>query len=194
MRYRKTETRVHWYAWRIGEVYYREQGDSPFTLVSIEYVDRRDRCHYTRTHNNSTKVSDCTEYLVLAETLETEEEEKEMTNKLYQVIGTEQCGNFLAVNSEGKTVLEMKPNGELKSFTKTQIEEVLPWTFEVHVQQGEIGYHYQGDKDSVEVGDILIINNDTSGLKLVTVTAVNTKSKKATKRFTGLKLQGDKLT
>ena len=57
------------------------------------------------------------------------EKENEMTNKLFQTKEEKpRYGTFLAKNSKGETVLDMKGTGVPEAFGKNEIEEVLPYT------------------------------------------------------------------
>lgn len=112
-------------------------------------------------------------------TFEKKEGEEEMSKAgtLYQVIGKEQYGTYLATNSEGKYVLEMKDNSNaLAAFDVKEIEEVVPWTFDVcYGKMGNNGNStsYSGAKNCVKEGDVLIRQCGSIGI----VTKVNTKRK-----------------
>ena len=189
VRYTKSTERVHWRDWEIGEVYFREYGDSPFEILDIDHYVNNNQIIYKAKYLSGPTVEDRKEYLIKA--IKVGEEITTMTNKLYQVIGTETYGTYLATNSEGKYVLEMSGTKEVKAFSKTQVEEVLPWTFDVNFNDlHQQAYSYQGDKDSVKVGDLLFSKDHD---KFVFVVAVDTKSKKATKRFSGFKLNSVEL-
>lgn len=187
--YIKGTERVHWTDWKIGEIYYREGEDSPFMILDVGPYPFNNQLRYDAQYLPGPTVEDRKEYLIKA--IKVEEEITTMTNKLYQVIGTETYGTYLAINSEGKYVLEMSGTKEVKAFSKTQVEEVLPWTFDVEFNDSRLqAYSYQGDKDSVKVGDLLFSKESD---KFVFVVAVDTKSKKATKRFNGFKLSSVEL-
>lgn len=92
--------------------------------------------------------------------------------KLYQVNAeTDTFGTFLAHNSEGKIVLEMKGDGgKVRAFNKSDLTEVKPYTVALtnstlsqrHVQ-------YQVVKGSLAVGDLVSVKG-----QILTVAAVDT--------------------
>jgi hypothetical protein len=112
-----------------------------------------------------------------------------MKGKLFQT--KEQATRFgigLAINSTGKYVLEMKGSGDLEAFDKFDIEVVMPFTYSVKFNGQGTEYAYLGKEGSVAVGDLLLKTDDTKGVTIAKVVAVNTKSEKATKYFEGVKL------
>jgi hypothetical protein len=112
-----------------------------------------------------------------------------MKGKLFQT--KEQAPRFgvgLAINSTGKYVLEMKGSGDLEAFDKRDIEVVMPFTFSVKFNGQGTEYAYLGKEGSVAVGDLLLKTDETKGITIAKVTAVDTKSEKATKYFEGVKL------
>lgn len=117
-----------------------------------------------------------------------EKGETTMTNKLYQVIGQDLYGTYLATNSKKEIVLEMRDGSNtLRAFKEEDLEEVKPWTFDVKWQD-ECTISYSGEKDSVSVGDILISGYGNK-LKFGMVVKINSK-KDIAKEFQGLKLTG----
>lgn len=113
-----------------------------------------------------------------------------MKNSLYQTIDGKEFGTYLATDSAGRTVLEMKGTGEVKSFEKQEVEVVMPFTFAVRFLKNGKQYHYLGEKDNVQVGDVLVGFSQFGdhSLQMAEVTAVDTKSEMATKQFVGRKL------
>lgn len=114
-------------------------------------------------------------------------------NKLYQTKGEPvQYGTYLAINSKGRIVLEMKGTAEVKDFAKNEIEEVKPFTvaltrFEGGHRDGETR-HYQMDEGTVAVDDVLL---HLSNGNLWKVTAINTKHDSSTQSKNGFfKLEG----
>lgn len=110
---------------------------------------------------------------------------KEITNmqKLYtwKKDDKEFYGNYLATNSDGKFVMEEKGTGEIHVVDKKDVEEVIPHTVDVKfVGNGKTKYSYFAEKGKWNKGDLLVINA-ASGVALVTVQAVDTKSTSATK-------------
>ena len=104
--------------------------------------------------------------------------------ELYKVVNKDEYGTYLATNSEAKVVLEMKPDGLLKSFDKNEVEEVLPYTvsckFNLDGSYEGKTYNYLAAKGSVEVGDVVLTPTG-----FATVCKLNTKSKSATKHLKG---------
>ena len=110
-----------------------------------------------------------------------------MKGKLFQ---TKEDGTFgigLAVNSAGKYVLEMKGTGDLVAYDKSEVELVMPFTYTVQFNGTGTEYAYLGREGVVKVGDLLL-KTDTKGFSIGRVTAVNTKSERATKHFDGAKI------
>lgn len=117
---------------------------------------------------------------------ETEQGYGKMKGKLFQT----KDGLFgigLAVNSKGEYVLEMKGTGELAAYPKKDVELVMPFTFSVQFNGAGTEYSYLGKEGSVKVGDLLL-KTDSKGITVAKVTAVDTKSEKATKYFDGVKI------
>jgi hypothetical protein len=109
-----------------------------------------------------------------------------MKGKLFQT----KDGAFgigLAVNSQGKYVLEMKGTGDLVAYDKNEVELVMPFTYNVQFNGVGTEYAYLGREGVVKVGDLLL-KTDTKGFSIGRVTAVNTKSERATKHFDGAKI------
>lgn len=111
---------------------------------------------------------------------------KETTmSKLYQTVGENpRFGTKLAVNSAGKIVLEMKGTGEVLAFDKREVEVVHPYTVDVKFPGGTTPYSYLSRKGEVEVGDLLLIEDE----KVAKVVRIDTKSPRATKPLVGRKL------
>lgn len=113
-----------------------------------------------------------------------------MKGKLFQT----KDGRFgvgLAINSAGKFVLEMKGTNDLEAFDKKDVELVMPFTFAVKFSTGNTEYQYLGKEGSVKIGDLLLAfdsNHKNGGISIAQVTAVNTKSERATKHFEGVKV------
>lgn len=105
--------------------------------------------------------------------------------KLYEVKGKNRYGVFMAENSRGEAILEMKDTGQYEAFAYSDISKVMPYTFDVMFNGKGTTYSYKGTAGSVEVGDILILEPNFT---IVTVVGVDTKSENATKMFTGRKL------
>lgn len=118
---------------------------------------------------------------------------KQMTDTLYQIKGTEDYGIYLTKDRSGNFVLEMKGGGGVKAFPEDQLEEVLPYTVSIqYLGNGSDSksYAYLSKEGEFSVGDFLFGGRYGGFAK---VTAVDTKSKHATKRFNGWKLQAEQI-
>jgi hypothetical protein len=185
--YRKGSRRVHWTHWKAGEVYYRENGTKPFKLLEVHEFGSYEAQYLNLTY----PTYDVKQYLIEAEI---EEEENEMANnKLYQVKDQELYGVHIATNSEGKIVLEMKGTNEVKAYSKDQLEEVMPYTVGVKFSVGGQNYHFETDKGSVSVGDLIVRMDGSYEGSFGEVVSVDTKSKQATKRLDAVVIQGTRI-
>lgn len=119
---------------------------------------------------------------------------EEIMNKLYEISSTKLTGtdviygHKLAVDSSGNWVMEIKGTGEVRSFSKSQVTEVVPYSVSVTFNGSSTVYNYFAVKGDWGVGDMVILDSNTSSL--ATVKEVDTKSGKATKWLTGFKLYG----
>lgn len=124
--------------------------------------------------------------------------EAEMANQLYQTKEeTPRFGTFLTRTSTGKIALEMKgSNGDVETFDKKDIEEVMPHTvciqrFQGGENEGE-QRHYEFPVGVLAVDDVLV---HLSTGALYKVKAVDTKQKSARQSKNGFfKLTGQFVT
>lgn len=99
-------------------------------------------------------------------------------------------GTYLANDSQGRIVLEMKsPSGVfVEAFKEDDVEEVVPYTFEVEPfrtsRVNRNNWHYISQEGQVVVGDILLSDRGN----MYRVVRVNTKNKETKKEFKGRKL------
>lgn len=107
--------------------------------------------------------------------LVSKKEDHMATKTLYQVMGTNDFGTFLAKTSDGKIALEMKPSGVVQTYDPKEIEEVLPYTVALVGSRGGNGLHIVSKKDRLNVGD-WILNVDT--FEIFKVSAIDTKNRK----------------
>lgn len=115
-------------------------------------------------------------------------------NKLYQTLDGKEFGTYLARNSSGQIVLEMKASGVVKAFNEDEIEVVMPFTYAIRFEKGGKFYHYLGKKGMVETGDILVgWSQFHDKLQMVEVMDVDTRSEAAKKEFPGQKVVTQKL-
>jgi hypothetical protein len=116
----------------------------------------------------------------------TQQKENTMaTNKLYQINiseATAKYGHKLAVDSTGKWVMELKGTGEVRSYDKSLIEEVMPYTVAVQFESNKQVYQYLANKDQVELNAFYIFDSPM-GRAIVQVTKLDTKSSAATVEF-----------
>lgn len=95
---------------------------------------------------------------------EPKEEEETPMSKLYQTIEeTPRFGTFLARNSAGQIVLEMKDSsGKVEAFDTDKVEEVLAYTVLIMFDDGS-GTHYEAPKGKLQEGDFLIFPDGRYG-------------------------------
>ena len=87
----------------------------------------------------------------------------------------------------------MKDGSGVRSFSKKDVEVVMPFTYSVQFNGIGTEYSYLGKEGTVAVGDLLLKTDGTKGITIAKVTAVNTKSEKATKYFEGVKIKTEAL-
>jgi hypothetical protein len=96
---------------------------------------------------------------------------EDMKSKLYQTKSEPvEYGSYLATNSAGHYVLEMKGSGDVRAFDPSEIEEVVPHTVKVNHAASSTFAHVVLPEGKVEVGDVLMING-----QFYTVSELNTK-------------------
>lgn len=92
-------------------------------------------------------------------------------------------GHYLATNSQGEWVMEVKGSGQIMAIAKDKVQEVLPYTISVKFMDDGTTYSYLASKDQFPVGFYLVKGYSQSSFQIAQVTAVDTKSNKATKEF-----------
>jgi hypothetical protein len=103
-------------------------------------------------------------------------------------------GTFLATDSEGKSVIELKTGG-IASFDEEALEKVMPYSvgvkflndFSKNSTNESKQYNYLVKKGSIKLGDLLYLDS-TSGL--AKVVELDTKSEQATAELSGWVLSG----
>jgi hypothetical protein len=153
--------------------------DGGFKSAAVKYPPKIGTFAITKT-----TVGPTTKYITTSQTTQNTEIKME---KLYEVNGKNRYGVFMAENSRGEAILEMKDTGQYEAFAYSAISKVMPYTFDVMFNGKGTVYSYKGTAGSVAVGDLLLVKGD-AGLSVVEVVAVDTKSEKATKNFVGYKL------
>jgi len=113
-------------------------------------------------------------------------------SKLYNVIGTGRFGTFLATNSVGQTVLEMKGENKVEAFDNDKIEVVRPYTVRCAVvdpSSRKVYTSYETTKGSVEKGDFILTD---AGL-ILRVSALDTKAESTAGVLKGRKLVTERI-
>ena len=105
-----------------------------------------------------------------------------MGQKLYQTLEeTPRFGTFLAKNSAGQFVLEMKGSTNVEAFDQDKLEEVKPYTISLKLAN-EKEVSIEASKDKVKEGDVLLVTPPKSrdnpygdaGRIFASVTGINT--------------------
>jgi hypothetical protein len=104
--------------------------------------------------------------------------------------GTIGYGTHIGTNSANQYLIEEKGTGVIHVFAKTDLEEVLPYTFSV--KMGNNVTHFLGEEGKVKKGDVLLYTGNSSQTFAV-VNEVNTKNKTAAHKFVGCKLATEAL-
>ena len=176
---------------------FEEENDKPtwpmqnfeLTNCTKDYEYKIDRDHYL--------TNPCTEVILQGGMKHIDytlgEDNMPKKTDLYEIeqeLGTKVFGTYLATNSDGKYVFEIKGSGEFLAVDKDKAERVMPYTVDIQFLTAMGGssngkqYAYLCEKGKVSKGDLLIVNNG-----LAKVVDVDTKSEFATTELTGYKLQ-----
>lgn len=112
------------------------------------------------------------------------------TKTLYSLTkedGTVVYGTHVGTNSQNKLLIEVKGTNEIVLADKSQLEEVIPYTFAVRMNGKNT--HYQCEPNKFKKNDVLLYTGaGADKFEVAMVTAVDTKNKGATTSFKGLKL------
>jgi hypothetical protein len=167
-----------------GEVVISKIGTRPGTITRVPKFDWQ---YYTIKYLHNNRTYDFIGYNQDNYTLY---EDPEMTNikTLYSFTkadGTTGYGTHIGTNSQNKYLIEEKGTNEIHVLSKSDLEEVLPYTFSVEMEGSE--YHYIGQPDTVQVGDLLL-NTEAKSVRLAVVKALDTKDKTPRAKFKGRKL------
>lgn len=166
---------------RKGDVVRLRTGKTPMVVDKV--TDRPAGCQVIRARYFSTPVEygamspRKSEDFVLISRPEGQEK-KAMTSKLYQVKNTgegpAQFGTYLATNSSGQLVLEMRgEGGRVSAFAPDDVEEVRPHTVGIRIS-GQPVMHYEMPVGAVGKGDLLAIRIG-GDLRLASVIGTDTK-------------------
>jgi hypothetical protein len=162
-------------------------------VAKIIYTDAWDYCKFKFLISGAVQAgykSWLKPYKGPIENIENIEDKKTMTLYSFpKADGSTGYGAHIGTNSQNKYLIEEKASGEIHVLDKEKLEEVLPYTYSVRYNTGS-EYDFIGEPGTVAKGDILIqfTSSNSSAIQLVQVTNVDTKSRKATKRFNGLKV------
>lgn len=175
----------------VGDIVRKKYGSK-----EIEVISEYGSTFYGRyLHTGASTGRIYTDSVISVNSEEVEEKgNKGMKGKLFKVVKTEVYGIGLAVDSTGKYVLEMKDGSGIVAYDKKEVELVMPFTFSVQFNGVGTEYSYLGKEGSVKVGDLLLKTDGTKGITIAKVTAVNTRSDKATKYFDGVKIVTEPLS
>lgn len=167
---------------KVGDIVVSIYGKKPMKVTNIRsYV-----FDAVYLHNNNSKY-----HLSYHKFKLFEEENQIMTvGKLFSVKtdnGEETYATYLATNSKNQMILEEKGTGVLLTVDSSQVEEVIPWTFQVRVNSKN--EHYVGNPDTIKLGDYLLFTDSgVDNLKVGKVTKVNTKNGNARSKLSAVKL------
>lgn len=111
--------------------------------------------------------------------------------KLYQfqIDNADHYGHYLATDSNGNWVMEVKGSGAIVAIPKKDVQEVLPFTIGVKFGDSGKTYHYLAEAGKVDLGFYIVNSNyeqNGSGYVITQVVALDTKSASATKEFAPL--------
>lgn len=158
---------------RPGEVVVLKTGTAPQVVTDVNYSNGvwHLRCRYTRyfpnieeAARNWRRADDYLHYVGDPEDHDYNQKVNTVANapKLYQTLEeTPRFGTYLATNSLGQIVLEMKgaqANVIVEAFDKDKVEEVKPYTILVRFRDGT-ERNYTTTKDKVKEGEAIIFEN-----------------------------------
>lgn len=171
----------------VGDIIISNYGKKPLKITQIY----GSQIYASYLHNNTSKSfykNDIKHY----------EDENAMTitsNTLFQISledGSVTYGTHVGTNSSNQYLIEEKGTGKIILANKSQLEEVLPYTFSVRMDGKTT--HFQGEPEKVKKGDVLLYTGEgADNAKFAYVTNIDTKNKSATKAFKGLRVQTTEL-
>lgn len=175
---------------KVGDIVRLKSGEAPQRVLEVKL--NQIRCEYisSRKQIGFRSVDDFVKYEYDVPNEEDKMEDYDMKDKLFKTLETNRFGTGLAIDSDGKYVLKMQDNGNFEAFSESELKRVMPYTFDVEFLSGSTNranrYSYRGREGSVQLGDLLILEDSAN---IARVVAVNTESEAATKTFKGRKLQ-----
>lgn len=175
---------------KVGDIVKLKNGEAPQRVAIITQHNKSMVCEYltSRKQNKSRSWDDFELYTEVENKVK---EEKTMKVDLYRVIETGRFGDHIATDTNGDYVLKMQDTGAYEGHDVSKLKRVIPYTFEVQFSGSGKRYAYRGKEGQVEVGDVLLLDNETNSLAVVT--AVNTESDAATKTFVGRKVLTERI-
>lgn len=173
-------------AWKDGGTYFLKEGHRPFVLKEIISRDRFVVPSFTACYLDDTSETFTYNEDVIYKATRVEEKENDM-NTLYEITEGTYKGKFcekLKQTSAGDWAVELKgKDADVIRVEEKHLEEVLPYTINVQFSSSTKEYSYQAEKDQFEVGFYMVKAMAAANWEIVKVTAVDTKSKAATKEF-----------
>lgn len=181
-----------------GEVVVLKTGTAPQIVTDVNQTNGvwYLRCRYTRYFPNIEEVArnwrcadDYLHYVGDPEDHDYNQKVNTVANapKLYQTLEeTPRFGTYLATNSIGQIVLEMKTgqaNVNVEAFEKDKVEEVKPYTVSIAINNGN-ELHFTCPKDAVKENDVVILDSGDFGR----VTKINTGWSGTTRELKGRKV------
>ncbi len=117
------------------------------------------------------------------------------TPTLYSFVdgGVTKYGHHIGTNSSNKLLIEEKGTGQIHVLDKTDLEEVLPFTFSVtyvDTVPASVPTEFIGEPDKFKKGELLIFKS-RSKMHFCTVKEIDTKSRTATATFKGYRVPVD---
>jgi len=169
-----------------GEVYRVSDDSTDFTFLGFTRGKYKMKPDIKASYGSSTYILRARENI-----FKVTNTKEETMKKLYEITTslTTSYGHKLAVDSSGNWVMEIKGSGEVKSYPKELITEVVPYSISIKFNSTSQEYSYFAVKGDWAVGDVVLLSD--GGNSLATVKSIDTKSAKATKWITGFKLQGE---
>jgi uncharacterized protein YodC (DUF2158 family) len=185
-------------SFKVGDIVRLKNGEAPQKVLEVrgycircEYVSSRKQIGFRNC--NDFVHYEHTEFLPSEYTTpntQNNTKDFDMKDKLFKTLANSRFGTGLAIDSDGKYVLKMQDNGNFEAFAENELKRVMPYTFDVEFLSGSTNranrYSYRGKEGSVQLGDLLILEDSGN---LARVVEVNTESETATKTFKGRKLQ-----
>jgi hypothetical protein len=180
---------------KVGDTVRLKSGEAPQRVLEVKLSQIR--CEYvsSRKQIGFRSATDFVKYEYDVPNEEDKMEDYDMKDKLFKTLESNRFGTGLAIDSDGKYVLKMQDNGNFEAFSESELKRVMPYTFDVEFLSGSTNranrYSYRGREGSVQLGDLLILEDSAN---IARVVAVNTESEAATKTFKGRKLQSVELS